>query len=687
MSNRFSREDALDALTYLDAGAYDRDDWARIAMAAKDAGIEFADFNAWSAQADNYDSERDTRTMWKGIKDGAVGAGTLFHIALERGWKPATNDAHGKPISSRPSRSAPRPADSAHTDKRAKQAQDEAIEREQNMAKARGWLSRILSEASPATDDHPYLQRKQINGDGLLCLPLARIHSILGYKPAPSKRGELTGDSILIAPMHLGDGVPVTAELIDGDGRKYGLAHLPRSGAMWGPASLNNPALIGIAEGIATTKTCAGATPCPTFAAGSAGNIEDVLFALRERYPESEFILFADLANPDKPSSVKAQEKTQALAASMFYPCVLPDPAQMPEGGTDFNDMAVHAGDEAVWGWIEAQRVPTDQISWLRAAETRLDIDYVLPSLPLGSVGLIAGPGSVGKTYFALDLIASVALGRSLSNIEGGFSHLRPGKTAILLGEDPPEIIHNRLHAMAKAHFLSDVALCALERAAKVISMVGEDMRLIQVAQGNFITDADFLLKLEKLCHGRRLVILDPLIRLHDGPENDNNVANKLMLNIQRAALKNRCSILLLHHVGKGDKESWQASRGASAYTTSVRWQMNVLPPNKDEIEQYHLDQNGRDPRHFIKCTGVKMNYGSYVNEFWMIRRQDGVLFHLPIEDLGKTPFNANPFPPPRNVGGNGSGSGDSYSAGQNAGRKKRWANVNYMDSESNDPD
>ena len=46
-------ERAIDALFHLDPGC-PREEWVRIAMAAKAAGVPFSDFHEWSSSASNY---------------------------------------------------------------------------------------------------------------------------------------------------------------------------------------------------------------------------------------------------------------------------------------------------------------------------------------------------------------------------------------------------------------------------------------------------------------------------------------------------------------------------------------------------------------------------------------------------------------------------------------------------------
>ena len=64
-----------------------RDEWVRAGMSAQAAGVDFDTFDTWSAGAENYDS-RAARDTWRSFKPGkGVGAGTLFRVAAEHGWR------------------------------------------------------------------------------------------------------------------------------------------------------------------------------------------------------------------------------------------------------------------------------------------------------------------------------------------------------------------------------------------------------------------------------------------------------------------------------------------------------------------------------------------------------------------------------------------------------------------------
>ncbi len=77
------------ALAWLPNAELDYDSWMRVGMALKGAlgevGAEiFAD---WSAQATK-DVPATTIKAWASFKPDRIGAGTIYHLAMERGWQP-----------------------------------------------------------------------------------------------------------------------------------------------------------------------------------------------------------------------------------------------------------------------------------------------------------------------------------------------------------------------------------------------------------------------------------------------------------------------------------------------------------------------------------------------------------------------------------------------------------------------
>lgn len=77
------------ALAWLPNADLDYDSWIRVGLALKgalgDAGAAL--FASWSAQSGKDDPAFTART-WTGLRPERIGAGTIYHLAMQRGWQP-----------------------------------------------------------------------------------------------------------------------------------------------------------------------------------------------------------------------------------------------------------------------------------------------------------------------------------------------------------------------------------------------------------------------------------------------------------------------------------------------------------------------------------------------------------------------------------------------------------------------
>lgn len=605
-----------------------RTEWVSIGIAAKENGLAYEDFDQWSALGGKYPGPRETRTQWNAFGRGDVGAvnyQTIFHFAYQNGWKPtkdtrsatssSTSGLHRARANNRPSPGRGRAAldGDAGSQESARDQQRARVKKEQ--------LASLLLAAKPADKYHPYLVRKQISPEGILQIKRSALFGHLGYEPSAHGHTPLSGEQVLVCAYHDGQGAghPKTVELIDENGLKTLLAGLHRAKTMWSLEPINPAAKRHfVVEGVATAKSVIGAIQeRQVFAAGAKNNLGNVVAEIRRRSPGSQIIVLSDLGEDSEKTAREAAEVGAGHA-------IAPPESSLPEGGSDFNDMAAASGLSAVAEWIESHSTHPNQITFAGAKHWR-KIDYVLPGLERGSVGMIVGPGSVGKTFLALELCASVALGLSLPRLQNVFYEKGQGNTCLLLGEDSVDQISNRLHSMRGFFPLDDRQVEQLDERMLVLSRLGQEMTLVD-SSNHAVTETAFVEYLRHLCWGRRLAVIDPLVRLHNGDENDNTAASRLMMVITRIAKETNCSIVLLHHVGKGDRDDWAAARGASAFNTSARWQLNIRGMNKTEAEELKVDPS--QMKEYVRCTGAKMNYGPGIDHFWLRRTDGGVLVH-----------------------------------------------------------
>lgn len=303
---------------------HDRETWVRMGMAVKselgDDGFDLWD--TWSQRDETY-NEQDALAVWKSLKAvGGVTGGTLFHEAQRHGYRPSESE----------DRRSAGELEAQRRARAARQAQADA-ERASKQAIAAKKASAIFEQAEPAATDHPYLVRKGIGPNG-----------------ARQSKGRL------VLPMTDRTDNVHSLQFISGDGAKKYLA----DGAIKGHFFLIGPALpaslpLCIAEGFATAATIHEATGYPVAVAFDAGNLRPVAQALADELAGQPMIVCGDddWQTTGNPGRTKANEAARAVGALV----ALPDfGANRPEGATDFNDLASHAGPQAVRDAIERAR-------------------------------------------------------------------------------------------------------------------------------------------------------------------------------------------------------------------------------------------------------------------------------------------------------------------------------------------
>lgn len=259
----------------------------------------------------------------------------------------------------------------------------------------------------------------------------------------------------------------------------------------------------------------------------------------------------------------------------------------------------------------------------LVSAAIRPAIDYVLDSLPSGSVGVLVGRGAVGKSMLALSIGFGVASGRDIAGLG---CPPATGHVTIIAGEDPADLLQERLFWLRRVNGIDANEAADIDGRLTILSGVGTDLRLFRSDH------AGWLPTLRRLCEGQRLVILDPLVRLIED-ENDNGAATDFMTQLYRVCLDTGCTILLIHHVRKGGSaggEDWEAARGASALTFASRWQASMRTPTNEDLAKIGVDQ--ALCKEWVRFSVDKINYGKQPDPVLIHRGPGGVMESAPPE-------------------------------------------------------
>lgn len=219
---------------------------------------------------------------------------------------------------------------------RAERAERERIKHETVAAEA----TRLWDNAADAPDDHPYLQRKQVQSFGLRVGQWPSGQSAL-LVPIRDITGKLWSLQAIFAAEK--QQIGRDKDFLAGGKKRgcmYGIGTPPPAGA----------GIIQIAEGYATAATCHRATGHYTVAAFDAYNAKTVAHELRRRYPAATLLWCADndqwTTTPVENPGLTVARETAEKTARLFVACpTFQDTSKRP---TDFNDLQLAEGMDAV---------------------------------------------------------------------------------------------------------------------------------------------------------------------------------------------------------------------------------------------------------------------------------------------------------------------------------------------------
>ena len=203
----------------------------------------------------------------------------------------------------------------------------EARKKTQEVAQA------IWRRSLPCTE-HPYLTKKGIEPHG------ARLVSS-GFR-----KGHL------VIPIQDSRGVIHSVQTIDADGEKHFLKNGRKQGCSFPIGKPKNT--LFIAEGFVTAASIHEATGEAVLVAFDCGNLRAVAEALRAGYPDSPIVIAADddYRTNGNPGMTKAIAAAEAVGGKVVFPDFGPE---RPEKATDFNDLHMFLGLDAVRECIERQ--------------------------------------------------------------------------------------------------------------------------------------------------------------------------------------------------------------------------------------------------------------------------------------------------------------------------------------------
>jgi hypothetical protein len=225
-----------------------------------------------------------------------------------------------------------------------------------------------------------------------------------------------------------------------------------------------------------------------------------------------------------------------------------------------------------------------------------------------GFVTVIAGRGGVSKSVVLLAVAVSMAIGRDLIGLAGGYE-VRPRRVLLINAEDDHDELMRRMQALLQTHKLPGADLALMQQNLVLISAYGKSVQLLRYNDGKQIAKTTALERLENTAAGFDVAIVDPLVAFHGLNENDNGEMERVISVLREVAARKRVGIVSAHHANKGGSSSDpdNAARGASAIINGARVSRFLERMDARTAEQRGIADDDR-PR-WIGVTDGKANY------------------------------------------------------------------------------
>jgi hypothetical protein len=245
-----------------------------------------------------------------------------------------------------------------------------------------------------------------------------------------------------------------------------------------------------------------------------------------------------------------------------------------------------------------------------------------------GRITMLAGPGGVAKSTYTIMLAVALAAGRSDIC---GFPITTPQRVAIWNQEDDLDEMQRRIAAVMKKF---DVQWEELEDENGkpmlcVNSGVDSPFYLGRrtpdglIVPGKDIASAVAAIKELDVA----LLILDPLIEMHEAPENDNALMRQVMSNARNIAVQGACAVLIATHTKKPPQASsdgfageMDAARGASSQFGVVRIGETLFSASPKDAKEWRFDGSHLD---YVRLDSAKNNLAARrPHPIWFKREQ-----------------------------------------------------------------
>lgn len=176
------------------------------------------------------------------------------------------------------------------------------------------------------------------------------------------------------------------------------------------------------------------------------------------------------------------------------------------------------------------------------------------------AVGWVAGQPKSLKSWTALEMAVSVATGTAFL---GHYSVKERGPTLVYLAEDSLPAVRERLVLLAKQHGvdIDELDVHVITASSMRLDLGRDQVRLQKTARAL----------------SPRLLILDPLVRIHRADENSSGEVSTLLAYLRELQRELDLAIVVVHHVRKSGASSQAAGQGLRGSGDLHAWSDSAL--------------------------------------------------------------------------------------------------------------
>ena len=255
--------------------------------------------------------------------------------------------------------------------------------------------------------------------------------------------------------------------------------------------------------------------------------------------------------------------------------------------------------------------------------------------MPLGTLGVVYGPGGVGKSLFAMDICLEVA------NLTPANDNARPhailgstvppnarGASIFLTLEDDEAEVHRRTTSLDPDRTRRNgpcyvITASSLDNFDPVlVSMKGRVAALTELAERELPKLLDRIAK-DAGCPVR-LLVLDPAGDFINGDENDAAPVKLLMRSLRTLSTQFGTTTILLGHVPKTSGGGQPTMRGSSAWMANARFAYSLRPKSGEANNNTGASKGKAGTLRLIEGCLTKANHaGAPIDQTTVFRRDE----------------------------------------------------------------